>query len=64
MKNLLQEARVPPWERERLPLIFCGEDLVCVPGIGIDCAYRAAPGERAVMPEWRPARIGAPMRSA
>ena len=55
LKNLLQEARIPPWERERLPLLFCGGDLVWVPAIGVDCAYQAAPGERALAPSWHPA---------
>ena len=32
LKNLFQEAGVPPWERDRLPLLFCGDDLVWVPG--------------------------------
>ncbi len=41
LKNLLQEAAVPPWLRERLPLLCCGEHLVAVPGIGVDCAYQA-----------------------
>jgi tRNA(Ile)-lysidine synthase len=41
LKNLLQEAAVPPWLRERLPLLWCGEHLVAVPGIGVDCAYQA-----------------------
>jgi tRNA(Ile)-lysidine synthase len=54
LKNLLQEARVPPWQRERLPLIFCGEELVWVAGIGVDCAYSSARGEPALRPEWRP----------
>ncbi len=59
LKNLLQEARVPPWVRKRLPLVFCGQDLVWAPAIGVDCAYRAAPRERAICPEWRPrARAG------
>jgi tRNA(Ile)-lysidine synthase len=58
LKNLLQEARLPPWERERLPLIYCGRDLVWAPVAGVDCAYQAAPRERALNPEWRPA--GAP----
>jgi tRNA(Ile)-lysidine synthase len=53
LKNLMQEARIPPWERERLPLVFCGGDLAWVPAIGIDCAYQAAPGERSVSPSWR-----------
>ena len=54
LKNLMQEARIPPWERERLPLVFCGGDLAWVPAIGIDCAYQAAPGERSVSPSWHP----------
>lgn len=52
LKNLLQEARVPPWERQRMPLIFCGERLVWAPGIGMDCAFQAARGEAALQPAW------------
>lgn len=53
LKNLLREARVPPWQRDRLPLLFCGERLVWVPGIGIDCAFQACGGEPALLPDWR-----------
>jgi tRNA(Ile)-lysidine synthase len=52
LKNLLQEARILPWERERLPLIYCGDSLVWVPGIGVDCSFQAADGEPAVQPVW------------
>ena len=52
LKNLLQEARVPPWQRERLPLIFCGEELVWAAGIGVDCAFQAVRGEAALRPAW------------
>ena len=45
LKHLLQEAAIPPWQRERLPLLYSGETLVAAPGIGIDCAYQAKPGE-------------------
>jgi tRNA(Ile)-lysidine synthase len=54
LKNLLQEARVPPWQRERSPLIFCGGELVWAAGIGVDCSYSSAHGEPALQPEWRP----------
>jgi tRNA(Ile)-lysidine synthase len=54
LKNLLQETRVPPWQRERLPLIFCGDELVWAAGIGADCAYRARPGESGLLPAWKP----------
>ena len=49
LKNLLQETAVPPWQRERLPLVFCGDELVFVPEVGVDCAYRANPGEEGVL---------------
>lgn len=51
LKKLLQEHAVPPWERSRLPLLWCGSDLVWVPGIGVDCAWQCAPGEPGVLPE-------------
>ena len=53
LKNLLQEARVPPWLRDRLPLLYSGATLVYVPGIGIDAAYVAAGRELGVEPSWR-----------
>lgn len=52
LKNLFQEAGVPPWERDRLPLLFRGEDLVWVPGLGIDARFRAATGRAGVVPQW------------
>ncbi len=45
LKNLLQEHDVPPWLRARWPLLFCGEELVCIPGIAIADEYRAKAGE-------------------
>ena len=35
LKNLLQEARIPPWQRQRLPLIYAHEQLICVPGVAL-----------------------------
>ncbi len=49
LKNLLQEAGVPPWQRQRLPLLFSGEKLAFVPGIGVDCEYQADDGEIGVV---------------
>jgi tRNA(Ile)-lysidine synthase len=53
LKNLFQEAGVPPWERDRLPLLVCGDDLVWVPGLGVDARYRAPKNAPGVLPEWR-----------
>jgi len=55
LKNLFQEASVPPWERGRLPLLFCGEDLVWAPLLGVDAGYRAAKNGAGILPEWHPA---------
>jgi tRNA(Ile)-lysidine synthase len=52
LKNLLQEARIPPWHRGRLPLLLCGDELVWVAGIGVDCRYQAAGAEPGVRPVW------------
>jgi tRNA(Ile)-lysidine synthase len=53
LKNLFQEAGVPPWERDRLPMLVCGEDLVWVAGLGVDARYQAAKNAPGVLPEWR-----------
>jgi tRNA(Ile)-lysidine synthase len=52
LKNLFQEAGVPPWQRERLPMLFRGADLVWVPGLGVDARYQAPRGVAGVVPSW------------
>ena len=52
LKNLLQESNVPPWRRERLPLMFCGGKLVWVAGLGVDCDFQAKGREAAILPGW------------
>jgi tRNA(Ile)-lysidine synthase len=54
LKNLFQERGVPPWRRDRLPLVYCGDELVSVPGIGDACEFRAAPGEAGLIVTWEP----------
>ncbi len=58
VKNLLQEAGLPPWARERLPLVYCGGQLVCVPGIGIETAFQADGRTIGIEPVWEPASSG------
>jgi tRNA(Ile)-lysidine synthase len=53
LKQLLQEGAVPPWERARMPLLFFGESLAWVPGVGVAAEFRAAQAEPGVDPEWR-----------
>lgn len=49
LKNLLQEHRVPPWLRERLPLLHCGDELVCVVGVAVAADFQAAESEPGVV---------------
>ena len=39
LKNLMQECHVPPWQRERMPLLYSGDELVCVPGVAVAADY-------------------------
>ncbi len=45
LKKFFQEQAIPPWERERLPLIFLGKELIAIPGYYIRASFKAAPGE-------------------
>ncbi|MGH8756072.1 MAG: tRNA lysidine(34) synthetase TilS, partial [Burkholderiales bacterium] len=58
LKDLLQESKIAPWERSRLPLLFSGERLVCVPGIGIDCDFQARARQKGLSVNWRVYYIG------
>ncbi|MDA8128381.1 MAG: tRNA lysidine(34) synthetase TilS [Betaproteobacteria bacterium] len=54
LKNLLQEHDVPPWRRERLPLMWCDGRLAWAAGIGFDAELAAAPGETGLLPSVAP----------
>ena len=58
LKNLLQEHHVPPWRRDRLPLLYCGDELVCVPSVAIAAEYLANEHETAIRIELQGARTG------
>lgn len=48
LKTLLQEKGVPPWERDRIPLLYIGDELVSVVGLCYCAPYAASAGERGV----------------
>ena len=63
LKNLFQEHGVPPWLRQRVPLIYCDQDLIAVPGIGNDCKWQAAPGEAGIVIAWNSGQaVSAPVQ--
>lgn len=51
LKNILQERHIAPWQRERMPLLYCGENLVCVPGVAVAAEYLAKRHEAAITVE-------------
>ncbi len=51
LKHLFQESGIPPWQRYRLPLLYCGERIIWVPGIGLDPAFE---GKNGFLPRWAP----------
>ena len=55
VKKLLQRASLTVWQRQALPLVWCGDELAAIPGIGVDIAFQAAVGENAWRLTWRPA---------
>ena len=57
LKNLWQEMDTPVWLRKQAPLLFAGDALVYVAGLGVDAAFSAAPGEASVFPDWRPQAV-------
>ncbi|MDR3300423.1 MAG: tRNA lysidine(34) synthetase TilS [Candidatus Accumulibacter sp.] len=52
LRNLLQENGVPPWERERLPLLWIDGRLAWVGHLGCDAAFACPPGETGLLPFW------------
>lgn len=53
LKKLLQHARVPPWLRTRLPLLFLGERLVAVADLWMDATVAASGSDPGWEISWR-----------
>jgi tRNA(Ile)-lysidine synthase len=49
VKNLLQEHHIPPWQRDRLPLLYCGDKLICVVGVVTAAEYQASNNEEGLL---------------
>ncbi len=49
LKNLLQEHHVPPWQRERMPLLYCGDELVCIVGVAVAADFQANASEPGIV---------------
>ena len=45
LKYLFQNADIPLWERDQIPLIFAKKQLVAIPNLGIHHKYQSSEGE-------------------
>ena len=52
LKKILQESDIPPWLRSRMPLLYAGEELVCIPGIGVCEAFAVQGAKSGCVIEW------------
>ena len=52
LKKLLQENAVPPWLRDRIPLLFIDDNLVAVPGKWIAAEFMGNDSEECWQLEW------------
>ena len=52
LKKLFQEQGIPPWERQRIPLVYIGDELAMIPGLWVCEPFQADPAEPGVMITW------------
>ncbi len=60
LKNLLQEAQVPAWERPRLPLLFVGGQLAWVARVAQEWVLSAGPEEPGLELHWEAGAAASP----
>jgi len=53
LKKIFHEQGIPPWLRERVPLLYIADELVCVPGVGVASSHAAHAGEPGLLLQWQ-----------
>ncbi len=53
LKHLFQERGVPPWERDRTPLIYVGDQLAAIAGLWVCESFQAGPEEVGLCIRWQ-----------
>ncbi len=54
LRNLLQETGIPPWERDRLPCLWSGSQLVWIGGLGVDATAACPASLEGIELVWKP----------
>ena len=55
LKNIFQQANIPPWQRATWPLLVCNDEIAAVASIATAKAFNVAPGEPGRLCGWKPA---------
>ena len=53
LKNLFQEAAIPPWERDLIPLLYLGDELVAVADLWLSAELQTAQNVSCYQLKWR-----------
>ncbi|HEY5701217.1 MAG TPA: tRNA lysidine(34) synthetase TilS [Gammaproteobacteria bacterium] len=53
LKHWFQQQGIPPWKRDRVPLIYVDSELAAVAGVWICAGFESAPGEPGWLLRWR-----------
>jgi len=48
LKKLFQTWKIPPWKRDRIPLIYCRNDLVAIVSFGVAADFQAKKTEKGI----------------
>lgn len=54
LKKILQDSNLPPWWRDRLPLLYVNDELAVIPGIGTCEGFHPLANEPACRISWQP----------
>jgi tRNA(Ile)-lysidine synthase len=54
LKHWLQACEVPPWWRERWPLLYCGDELAGLPGLLVSQGFEPVEPADALWLDWQP----------
>lgn len=52
LKNLWQEAGIPPWLRDTVPMLWVDERLAWIAGVGVTAEFACPPGAAGILPRW------------
>ncbi len=52
LKKLFQEQGVPPWERERMPLVYLDDELAAVGDLWVCAGFCVHPGSKGLILRW------------